>query len=1492
MSQALDKLNLQLKNSNFEFMKLDMDLSNFYETAVQAEIDYAIQSYDNALVNVRKIAEHLTDLIIDLHYGIPPKNASFNEKLTIIKSSNYNVPKEIINLFYDIKSSGNKAAHSFENNMDIAYKSLSQLRVILYWYMHTYTDVKAKRIPFIKPEVISRFKNNQERKIVYVQTAENSSGNWLAYDGAEKIGETTAPEEDVEEDWSPNSEFLRKVTRRRINSYMRTAGVPSKIDWAELAWRKETKSWFGDKDVHEVLERSGYKRKDGLEGREWFEVSLETAKEAIKAVKEGRSSIKDTLKSSQSKIVLRSEQEAAVKQATKAFKNHQRVLWNAKMRFGKTLSTYELIKRNKYQKVLVMTHRPVVSDSWYEDFKKINMPEANYEYASKNKGEKSLEKLINDNSSFIYFVSIQDLRGAIEAGGKLDKNSEFFTAHWDLIVVDEAHEGTQTERGDKLYENLVKENTKILELSGTPFNILSDFTEDQVFTWDYIMEQQAKIRFAVEHPDRVNPYEMLPEVEMYTFQMETKSKFQNIDKYFDFSEFFKVSDDGEFVYKESIVSWLNQITSDGKTFYPFSTKDFRESIRHTLWLLPSRASARALKKLLENHPIFKGYNVLNIVNNNDDTSTEVNNQDMKRVRDAITEKPSETKTIILTVRKLTTGVNIPALNAVMFLNNTTSAQSYLQAAFRAQTPFSDEILGIKKKAYIFDFAPDRALNILAKSVSMSPKAGALNTSEQKEKLENLLNFLPVLGQQGNEMKSYSIDTMMRQLKKAYAEKAVMSGFDDTSIYNDELWKIAEEDATLLNDISGKLGKTKQSKKTKKIDVNRTGLDEKEREMARRAKRKSKKQRSPEEEAAIEKEKKLRKERSNMIDILRGVSIRIPLMIYGMELDLEKDITLDDFVNLVDQVSWEEFMPKGITKADFVKLKKFYDSEIFIEAGHRIRQTAVSANNLSYQDRIEKITSIFSGFKNPDKETVLTPWRVVNMQLGKTIGGFNFYDEEYKDTLENGAYREIYKGELTEKCFSKEAQILEINSKTGLYPLYMAFNIYQRRYLEESEHWTRAEYVQKDKELWQNVLENNIFVLNKTPMARTITYRTLNGYEINKKFLGNLVYIENLPSKLKSNIEETKNEIIKKFGGKKMKFDIVVGNPPYDESSNVNNRQEPIYQHFYDLAEKMSNKYCLISPARFLFDAGLTPKNWNNKMLNDSHLRVEEYIKRSSDIFPNTDIKGGIVIIYRDKNKEFEAIGKFIPNENLRRIASHFSLSIDNNLPKIMYGGRSDLKFNEKFLKVFPNSKNDRLLFIQKKRPEIKELGKNEEYEIKSATFSALHYAFEKERPKNVNDYYRILGLENQKRVWRWIKKEYLRPRYPENNNISKWKVFIPKANGEGLFGEILSTPVIGAPFDSATPTFISIGAFDTQIEAENVLKYLKTKFLRCLLGILKITQDNPPNKWAYIPLQDFTLDSDIEWSNTISHIDQQLFKKYNFTPEEVAYIENNVKEMT
>lgn len=359
----------------------------------------------------------------------------------------------------------------------------------------------------------------------------------------------------------------------------------------------------------------------------------------------------------------------------------------------------------------------------------------------------------------------------------------------------------------------------------------------------------------------------------------------------------------------------------------------------------------------------------------------------------------------------------------------------------------------------------------------------------------------------------------------------------------------------------------------------------------------------------------------------------------------------------------------------------------------------------------------------------------------------------------------------------------------------------------------------------------------------------------------------------------------------MKFDYVVGNPPYQELSTVNNKQDAIYNHFYDLAESISDKYCLISPARFLFNAGLTPKVWNQKMLNDKHLKVEYYNQKSNEVFPNTDIKGGVVVIYRNSEKEFDAIKNFVPDETLRKISQRFNSVSENNLPKIMYGGRSDLKFNNVFLSDYPESPQKRLEQIQRKHPEVLKLGTNEEYELKSSTFDSLDYVFEDKKPEKPEQFWEILGLYNNKRTLRWIKKIYMDPRYPEKNNLEKWKVFVPKANGSGIFGESLSTPVIGGPFSSATPTFISIGAFNTEEEAQNLLKYIKTKLVRALLSILKITQDNPPLKWAYIPIQNFTANSDIDWTKSIPEIDQQLYKKYGLDQNEINFIESKVKAM-
>lgn len=1448
-------------SKNFDFLMIERYTAFLFETANFAEKNYVQGDFEGTLTKTRKIAESITKLILEKEYINLPNRTTFNDALRELKK----IVKEndVIDAFYVIKGIGNSAAHeinSADATRENAIKALHQVFTILVWFIHKYVDpdIKTAYLEFLEPEA-EKLYQTAERKLIYVQTVNNESGMFQAYEGTQKIGEATAPDDDFEVDWSPNSEFLRTVGAKRINQYMKTAGLKFVLEWVELAWKKSTKSWFHDHDVHEVLKRSGVKKPEHLDGAEWFKTDLETAKNAIKAVKEGHSALQTiSEKAPTYEIMLRPEQKSAVEQTKRNFKKNKKMLWNAKMRFGKTLTSLQLIKEEKYSKVLIMTHRPVVSDSWFEDFGKMKMSEENYRFGSETRGER-LENLKLGDTPFIYFVSIQKLR---YDGGKANL-TEFSDVDWDLIIIDEAHEGTQTELADNVLKSLEKPETKILALSGTPFNIQDQYDESSVYTWDYTMEQRAKTTWEYEHPTERNPYETLPKVNMFTFEMKHKERFTDESKAFNFREFFRVDEHGELVHKADVNAFLDNITNqDSNTDYPFSTEQYRNELRHTLWLMPGVKEANAFEKLLSAHQIFgQEYKIINVVKDDKFDNNEVATAgDLNKVRQAIGD-PSETKTITLTVRKLTTGVNIPEWTAVLFLSNTNSAMNYLQAAFRAQTPFSHEKLGMKKNCYIFDFAPDRALSVMAESAQVNSGVGKKNTQEQKDMLTRLLNFMPILGQTENGMKSFNVDKMLTQLKKVYAEKAVRSGFEDDSLYNDNLLTLTEGDTELFKDLNKIVGKTTKVKESQ-IVISENGLTDEEYDRGQKASKKKKKQQTPEEKEILERIKKAKDQRKTMISILRGVSIRIPMMIYGMKLDLAQDISITDFVSQVDDESWKEFMPKGFTKLMFKQIVQYYDAEVFIEAGRLIRQRAKSYDQLDFIERAEKIAELFGTFKNPDKETVLTPWRVVNLQLTKTIGGLNFYDDNFVSTTD-GAVSNLHWVEQadSQKIYIDSAKILEINTKTGLYPLHAAMSLYYKKLEENDDSKFEAD------EVYKKILKENIFAIAKTPMAKKITERTLSGY---KDFETNVQYIDGFVEAIKESPARGTAKVEEIFNN--VKFDVVIGNPPYQEETN-NNRDTPLYNLFMDVAYKIADKAVLITPARFLFNAGQTPKAWNDKMLSDNHLKVVYYTQKSDVVFPNTDIKGGIAVTYRSISENFGAIGTFSHLEELNNILNKVVTDTFQSFSSLLFGN-SSYKLSNKLYVDFPEFEN--------------RVSKAEKKSIGSNIFERFSEVFFDEKPGDGKEYIQIYGRENSSRIFKWIKREYVE----NHDNLEKWKVFVPGANGSGALGETLSTPLIGSPLIGGTQTFISFGAFDDSLEAENVLKYLKTKFARTMLGTLKITQNNKTKEvWKNVPLQDFTSDSDIDWTKSIPEIDQQLYAKYKLDEKEISFIEEKVKAM-
>lgn len=1450
--------------SSFDFLTIDLDTAELFSTINMAENNYVQGDYEGTLTKVRKVAENAARIIADRQYCEIPERATFNDVLREIKRKiEY---KRIVDYFYDIKGKGNNSSHQLnpeDATKENALKALKEVFDILAWMTLTYIDPDIKREAigqFLEPRALEMY-STATRKFIYIQTVKNENGLFNAYDGSHKIGEGSISEDDLEADWSPNSDFLREAAPKRIKQYMTTSGLPYTLGWVELAYKKSTKTWFHDKDVHKVLTRSGINHSKYLEGNEWFETDLETAKQAIKAVKEGREYLQNIIEETpqaETRIELRPEQKEAVAKTQKVFKKKDKMLWNAKMRFGKTMTSLQLIKEEQFQKVLIMTHRPVVSDSWFEDYRKLKMDEAGYEYGSVNKGA-HITSLKKGDKPFIYFASIQLLR---YNNGETNLK-DFSDVDWDLIIIDEAHEGTQTELSDIFLKQLIKENTKVLELSGTPFNLLDQFDEDQVYTWDYTMEQQAKTKWKYEHPDEPNPYDSLPKVLMYTFEMKNKAKFMDESKSFNFREFFRTDENEQLVYKKEVNAFLDNITNkDSKTNYPFSTPEYRNELRHTLWIMPGVKEANAFEHLLNEHPIFgKEYKIVNVVRGNSTDNGVTNEADIEKVRNAITDDPTETKTITLTVRKLTTGVNVPQWTAVMFLSNTNSAMNYLQAAFRAQTPYSHEKLGKKERCYIFDFAPDRALTVMAESAQINTGVGKKNTSDQKQAMTNLLNFLPILGSSETGMKTYDVDNMLTQLKRVYAEKAVRSGFEDDSLYNDRLLTLTAEDASMFNKLNAIVGKTQKQKVKNTITVNENGLTDPEYEAGEKAKKKPARKRTEEEKALIEKIKEAKKDRQKLISILRGVSIRIPMMIYGMKVDFDKDITIKDFINKVDDESWKEFMPKGFTKGMFSEITKYYDAEVFIEAGRIIRQRAKSFDSLDFIERAERVSELFGSFKNPDKETVLTPWRVVNMQTAKSVGGLNFYDDEFTSTT-NGATSNLHwvEKDITSEIYHPETKILDINSKTGLYPLHAAISLYYQKVVANDDSRFEADKV------YQDILANNVYAVAKTPMAKTITERTLTGY---RDYKTNVKYIEDLTDILKNDIEEGKQKVEEAFN--QVKFDVLIGNPPYQEDTD-NNRDTPIYHHFMELSYAIADKVVLITPGRFLFKAGQTPKNWNEKMLADEHLKVIYYEQKSSEIFPNTDIKGGIVVTYHNSEEKFGAIGQFISIPELNGILHKVVNREDFQPISNIHFGNSTYKLTKKVYEDFPEFEE--------------RVSRAERFSVGSNVFERFSEIFFD--AKQNDDDIQIYGRKNNERTYQWVKREYI----SSHPNLDKYKIFVPGANGSGALGEVLSTPLIGEPLIGYTQTFISFGAFDNKEEAENLLKYIKTKFARVMLGTLKITQNNKTKEvWKNVPLQNFTSTSDIDWSQSIAEVDQQLYKKYGLSEEEIQFIESKVKEM-
>jgi type II restriction enzyme len=665
------------------------------------------------------------------------------------------------------------------------------------------------------------------------------------YDGWEKIGYTEQESAD-----------------KRISQQASQLNITKVKQWAyRAAFITEDGGTFRDSDFHTFLKQQGIEREvdptNTPSRTEWHKFAGAPKPSQLYFFDFASKSFTTPLGESQDDYELRPEQKDAVTQALTAFgvQNADEVLWNAKPRFGKTLTTYDLVREMNARRVLIVTNRPAIANSWFDDYQRFINHQTSYQFVSDSpsldqRGPMTREqwrayslKHVDADPRIIEFVSLQDLKGSKYFGGSFDKLKHIADADWDLLVIDEAHEGIDTTKTDVAFNQITRRHT--LHLSGTPFKALASgrFGVDQIFNWTYEDEQEAKATWPDHSVD--NPYAQLPTLNLLTYQLSRMITDRlaegvaldedagNVDYTFDLAEFFATKDNGFFVYEADVVRFLDALTTQEK--YPFSTPELRDEIRHSFWLLNRVASAKALERLLKKHPVFSEYAIIlaagdgrpnvgetdGLDEDADDATTVGRSLDKVRASIAKAEAKSG-KTITLSVGQLTTGVTVPEWTAVIMLSNLSSPALYMQAAFRAQNPCTftrGDKMFQKKNAYIFDFAPERTLTIFdafANNLAPSPPVDA---GDRRENIRRLLNFFPVLGEDTEgrmiELDAAQVLTFPQVFK---AREVVRRGFLSNLLFANVsgIFRAVEHFEDILNQLP--VAKEKKAKQVGPIDM--------------------------------------------------------------------------------------------------------------------------------------------------------------------------------------------------------------------------------------------------------------------------------------------------------------------------------------------------------------------------------------------------------------------------------------------------------------------------------------------------------------------------------------------------------------------------------------------------------------------------------------------------------------------------------------------------
>lgn len=1165
---------------------------------------------------------------------------------------------------------------------------------------------------------------------------------------------------------------------------------------------------------------------------------------------------------------LRPNQKETVHNFTKAVKaGRNNLLMYAVMRFGKTFTALSCALSDKqYKSILVVSGKADVKSEWKKTVESIKNFEGfdfiDAELLERNNN--AIDDSLDNSHRAVAFLTLQDLSG----DNIKSKHKNIFSRQWDMLIIDETHYGARAERYGKVLRGSkaeIKAETKYadtsddydnnvelkllrskvrLHLSGTPYRILmgSEFhKEDIIAFYQFSDIVKDKELWDYEHlcADDINewdnPYYGFPQMIRFAFNLNESSirKIEELKKNhveYALNELLRPKSilrngDGlhkKFVHEEEILDLLMAIDGskeDGNVFGFLNDRRIKDGklCRHIVFVLPYRASCDALETLISvNKGKFKNLSQYEILNISG-VDNETLYRDVRDVKNSLEKHEAQgTKTITLTVNRMLTGTTVEQWDTMVYLKDTVSPQEYDQAIFRLQNQYVREYKDDKGHVIKYNMKPQTLL------VDFEPER-MFRMLESKAQIYNVNT-----DQKGNSKLRERIAEELKISPIIVANKDKMQQVEPNDIL--EAVKAYSADKSILDEAMGipvdkallADGDILEVLKTLNPIGSRKGI-----KMKAYTAENDKDLDTEGAADGTEDNEKQGKEKAEHDDsdeqkaLLKKMSTYYSLILFFAFLTDSQVDSVDDIIKKIDaneankRISRNVGISGSVLRTVRAIINPFVLSDLDYKVSHMNR--LAHDNSVPANERVDRAMKKFGRLSTSE---IVTPAKVADEMVGY----------------------------LPKERIKVGMRILDIASKQGEFAnaLFKAFG---------------------DK------IKKTVFSLPTSPLTYEFTRKV---YEL----LG--MPVENVIEEY--NIYDLLNEKKKKIMMKNIQAldpNIIIGNPPYQDNAVGEQKtyNGPIYNHFLDFAYTVSDVVEMIHPARFLSNAGSTPKAWNRKMLGDKHLKIAAYHQNAQELFDDLQVTGGIAVSYRDKKLEFSPIHVFIPYRELRMICDKVSNDKRFKPMSDIVMSRTAYRFTDVMHGEHPEA--------------LEQLSNGHPYDVSTNIFERLPQLFYDENPGN-DDYIGILGRFCNKRTVKYVLRRYIRP----VANLDSYKLFLSKADGAaGQIGNpvparIIGIPEVGMPGIGNTESFISIGNFATEYEAKALLKYISTKFARVLLGALKTTQDITPEKWKYVPQQDFSTSSDIDWSLSVDEIDAILYKKYGLSAEEISFIQEKVQAMT